>query len=167
MSHTADASAATPSRHTLVVRTTPRLYVLIACGANLHFKMHSKPSYFTSDLDFAVIDAYAALKDHSDLPTINKLVEPNLKKRKRMQHDRGVKTRKLRTAARSAHAAWRLWKLEHEPHSRCECGHAFKTHVSRQDNTKTVCFDCLRCEPAFQDAFKAKLLHECFGSCSP
>jgi hypothetical protein len=119
------------------------------------------------DLDFAVIDAYAALKDHSDLPTINKLVEPNLKKRKRMQHDRGVKTRKLRTAARSAHAAWRLRKLEHEPHSRCECGHAFKTHVSRQDNTKTVCFDCLRCEPAFQDAFKAKLLHECFGSCSP
>jgi hypothetical protein len=117
--------------------------------------------------EFGLINAYAALKEHSDLPTIDKVAEPNPKKRKLMQFERGVKTRKLRAEASSAHAAWKTWKLAHEPQNRCACGHDFKTHTSHQDNTKSVCWACWIREPAFQEAFSAKLMQKCTESTKP
>ena len=110
------------------------------------------------DLDHALINTLGALKEHCDLPAIDKRNEPNPKRRKRMQYERGVKTRELRAEASSARAAWKTWKLANEPQHRCECGHNFKTHISRQDNTKSVCFTCLLREPAFQAAFAAKII---------
>ena len=100
-------------------------------------------------LEWAYINAAFALKEHQELPAIDRSVQPNKTKRKAMQRERGLQTSKLRAKMQAARADWHSWKLRNDPRSTCPCGKNLKTHRSRQDPLKFVCHVCLLQEPAF------------------
>tara|TARA_B110000046_G_scaffold178287_1_gene206020 strand:- start:374 stop:835 length:462 start_codon:yes stop_codon:yes gene_type:complete len=106
-------------------------------------------------LEWAYINAAVALQDHTEAPSIDRTREPNAKKRKTLQHARGIKTHRLRTEMKAAHTAWRACK--HRP-TACACGKGFQSHKSRDDPTRLVCHACLIREPTFQNEFKNALL---------
>jgi hypothetical protein len=108
-------------------------------------------------LEWAYINALSVLKEHMESPPIDRIAEPNKKKRKALQHERGVKTNKLRAEMRTTHQNWRSWKLCNEPQNTCACGKNFKSHQSRDDPTKSVCYTCLLGEPTYQNELRANI----------
>ena len=109
-------------------------------------------------LEWAYLNTAFALKEHTESPVIDSTLEPNRKKRKRLQHERGIKTCKLRTEMQAAREIWRSWKLRNDPRNICACGKDFKSHKSHEEPTKLVCHACLLGESTFQDEFKNELL---------
>ena len=65
------------------------------CVPSLNELQHDYASREERDLEWSYIDALSALKEHTCAPIIDHRVEPNRKKRKAKQRERGFKSAQM------------------------------------------------------------------------
>ena len=113
----------------------------------------STPSYFDLEKDYN--EASAALANHKQAPPINNK-KTGKKILKQMQRKRGLQTQALDRAKNEARCAFLPAFLDKHPEMACYTCQEKPLRVrSHKDPSKSVCLECLLCEPEFLEAQKA------------